>query len=230
MSMTPEGISRLDYQPSQSFPPEDRSRQVLKTSAEATVVKLRNSQQLPSGMRENFIDDRMLLVKTEAGSMAQRRALFNVDLRRIHGKEIGSARLNLNLVPSGLGFSSYLPEKITFALYGITDERKEKWPAGSLRWEDAPGFLADDDVMLNTTEVTLLGRFEIERGRQRGICTIKTDELRTFINSDTTGVAGFVLVRETYGTSNYSLVHAFASSKHPEASGPSLDVMPVADR
>ena len=76
----------------------------------------------------------------------------------------------------------------------------------------------------------MLGKFEIERGRQRGTCTIETDELRKFLNSDTTGIAGFVLVRETYGTSNYSLVHAFASSHHPEASGPSLDVIPVADK
>lgn len=230
MAMTPEGISRLDYQPSQSFPPEDRGRIVLRSSAEATVVKLRNSRHLPTGMRQEFVDDRMLLVKTEAGSMAQRRALINVDLRRLRGKAIGSARLNLNLVPSGLGFSAYLPDTITFAVYGITDERMENWPAGSLRWEDAPGYLADADVALDPEEVTMLGKFEIERGRQRGTCMIETDELREFLDNDTTGIAGFVLVRETYGTSNYSLVHAFASSHHPEASGPSLDVIPVTDK
>jgi hypothetical protein len=230
MSMTPVGISRLDYQPSQSFPPEQRGRIVLKSAAENTVVKLRNSRRSHIEMRESFVDDRMLLVKTEAGSMAQRRALFNVDLRRLRGKAIESARLNLNLVPSGLGFSAYLPDTITFAVYGITDERKENWPTGSLRWEDAPGFLANDDIGLNASEVTLLGKFDIEHGRQRGTCTIETNELRQFLNSDTTGIAGFVLVRETYGTSNYSLVHAFASSHHPEASGPSLDVIPVADK
>ena len=92
MAMTPEGISRLDYQPSQSFPPEDRGRIVLKTSAEATVVKLRNSRQLPIDKRVEFVDDRMLLVKTEVGSMAQRRALFNVDLRRLpwQGDRVGA--------------------------------------------------------------------------------------------------------------------------------------------
>ena len=84
--------------------------------------------------------------------------------------------------------------------------------------------MSGDPAAVNPAEVTLLGKFEIDRGRQRGRCKIETDELRDFLRSDTTGVAGFLVVRETYGTGNHSLVHAFASSHHPEASGPSLEV------
>jgi hypothetical protein len=56
---------------------------------------------------------------------------------------------------------------------------------------------------------------------------IETQELLTFLRNDTTGTSGFIIVRETYATGENSLVHAFASSQHPEISGPSLELILV---
>ena len=220
MSLSGAGFAPLDYRPSLNFAPQVSEPLVLRSNKETTAVFMKMSGR----PREQFVDDRMLLVKMEPKSMAQRRALFNIDLRKVRASQIETAKLNLNLVPSGLGFVAYLPEKVTFAIYGITDESKENWPAEDPRWEDLPGCIADDPRALNSAEVALLGKFEIDRGQQRGRCTIETEQLRDFLRSDTTGIAGFLIVRETYGTGNYSLVHAFASSHHPEASGPSLEL------
>lgn len=225
MTLDEQGISRLNYRPSLNFAPDDQKTVLMRSYAETTVVSLKNSRSTFTEKRSDFVDNRMLLVKMEAGSMAQRRALFNIDLRKARGKAIDSARLHLNLVPSGLGFAAYLPETITFAVYGITDESRENWSRDPLQWEDAPGYLGGDEAAVNTSEVTLLGKFAIERGRQSGPCKIETKALQEFLSQDTTGVAGFLVVRETFGTSNYSLVHAFASSRHPEDGGPCVEVI-----
>ena len=79
--------------------------------------------------------------------------------------------------------------------------------------------------MINHADGTLLGRFERDRGRQRERCALDAGELREFLQGDTTGTAGFLVARETFGTEDHSLVHAFASSRHPEAGGPSLEVV-----
>lgn len=217
MTLNREGMTPLAYRPSREFAPENKKPLVLRSSREATVVS--------SNLRDGYVDDRMLLVKMEADSYMQRRALFNINLGDLRGSEIESARLNLNLVPSGLGFAAYLPETITFAVYGITDESREKWDSENPKWEKAPGYIAGDENAINGSEVTLLGKFNTNRGQQTGRCTLETKQLLEFLRSDTTGMSGFLIVRETYGISENSLVHAFASSQHPEASGPSLEVV-----
>jgi len=128
-------------------------------------------------------------------------------------------------VPSGLGFASSLPDLVTFAVYGITDPSREGWPAENPLWENMPGYVQGDDHAVNPSDTTPLGKFTIERGQQRGVIKLESDELLAFLRADTTGTAGFLVIRETGGVDNYSLVHAFASSLHPEASGPSLEVM-----
>jgi len=217
MIMDGRGIAPLGYRPSMSFAPGAAESVSLRTTAEATVVS--------SNRRDDqALDDRMLLVKYEPGSMMQRRALFNIDLRGIRADRITSARLNLNLVPSGLGFAAYVPETLTFAVYGISDESLENWDTVDPQWEDAPGYVAGDDSAINPAAVTLLETFTIDRGQQRGRITLDSKALLDFLRNDSTGTAGFLIVRETGGTDNYSLVHAFASSLHPEASGPSLEI------
>lgn len=217
MAMTSDGIQSLDYLPSANFAPDDTRRVTLKASAETTVVS--------APTRERYVDDRFLLVKMEPDSYAQRRVLFRVDLSEIKDRKLETARLNLNLVPSGLGFAAYLPDVVSFAVYGITDESRERWTSEGLKWEAAPGFVADGEDQVNPTEATLLGTFSIPSGQQRGACVIETGALLDFLRQDTTRTAAFLVVRETYGTREQSLVHAFATSLHPEASGPSLEVV-----
>jgi hypothetical protein len=219
MTLNRAGLTPLSYNPSMKFAPNRQEPLVLRNSEEVTVVS--------SNLRDGYVDARMLLVKMEPNSFMQRRALFNINHSDIQGSTIESARLNLNLVPSGIGFAAYLPETITFAVYGVTDESREAWVFTHPKWEEAPGYVAGDESAVNSSEVTLLGKFKINRGRQNGKCMIETQELLTFLRNDTTGTSGFIIVRETYATGENSLVHAFASSQHPEISGPSLELILV---
>lgn len=217
MAMRSQGMQSLDYLPSANFAPDDVGRVILRASGETTVVTAPN--------RERYVDERFLLVKMEPDSYAMRRAMFRIDLSRIKGRKLESARLNLNLVPSGLGFAAYLPDEVSFAVYGITDERREQWPREGIGWQDAPGFVAGGENQVNPAQAALLGTFRIPGGQQRGLCVIESGALLDFLRQDTTGTAAFLIVRETYGTREHSLVHAFATSLHPEANGPNLEVV-----
>ena len=127
---------------------------------------------------------------------------------------VKSARLRLNLVPSGIGFATRLPKINRFAVYGLTNEAKRDWVIES-RWEDAPG--AEDGV--------LLGTFEIPRSVQRGSFGIENETLLDFLKTRNVGPVTLILIRETgqIAGEGPGLVHAFASDSHPEASGPILE-------
>ena len=182
-----------------------------------------------SDEREELLHPSMLMVKKSfqgnAGK-ADRRALFSIGLREIDGSTIDQVKLRLNLVPSGLGFAAYMPEKVTFSVYGVIDESREGWATDGLLWQDAPGYLADSKYQLKSDEARLLGSFDISRGQQRGTIVFESKDLVDFVKSDTTGVCSFIVVRETAGNKNFSLVHAFAGNQHPEARGPTLEVFP----
>ncbi len=143
-----------------------------------------------------------------------RRSLFHFDVSRIDGGSIQSAQIRLNLVPTGLGYAAYLPETNTFAVYGVTDETAEDWSEQDLRWADAP----------NLDRCKLLGTFDVPRGRQTGSFTLGNAALVAFLKADNNRQVSFVLVRTTGERKYQGLVHAFASSRHPRASGPTLEV------
>ena len=131
VAMNDKGFEPVGYRPSMRFAPKNRGLLVLRSGKEATVVSLKWLGKDLFHEREQYVDDRMLLVKMEHESRAQRRALFNIDLRGVRPSKVEAATLNLNLVPSGLGFVAYLPETVTFAVYGITDEARETGPPPS---------------------------------------------------------------------------------------------------
>jgi len=178
------------------------------------------------------LDPSLLMVKRsspdDVKEPSDRRALISFDLDDLDGQDparIRSARLRLNLVPSGLGYAFYLPETCTFEVYGIADDRSlESWPAEDLRWEDAPGSL-DAGTAIDPAAVRLLGALDIARGQIDGTILFESDTLTDFIRADTTGQAGFLIVQQTRAFAMWSLVHAFAARNHPTASGPSLELV-----
>ncbi|MEN8716396.1 MAG: FecR domain-containing protein [Verrucomicrobiales bacterium] len=220
--MNSNGIRELDLLPS-TFVQQPGSKSILLgTSGKETSV-VRNDS------RDKLLHPSMLMVKKSfPGSSigADRRALFSIGLSGIDVSNIKAVNLRLNIVPSGLGFAAYLPETVRFAVYGIIDEARENWTTEDLHWADAPGHLATARDQLNAEEAKLLGTFEISRGQQRGSIVFKSEELIEFVRSDTTSVASFIIVRQTAGENNSSLVNAFASNQHPEASGPTLELFP----
>ena len=153
-----------------------------------------------------------------------RRALIGFNLGGLDKQRIRSAKIQMNIVPSDLGFASFLPEISHFEIYGIKDEiGLENWWATSLMWKDAPGSLANG-VEIDDSEVELLGTFEIPKGRLEGSVTLATDRLVDYLLSDTTDEVGFLVVMTTIPKKKWSLVYAFASSSHHDAAGPTLEI------
>ncbi|MGB0992545.1 MAG: hypothetical protein ACPG32_08755, partial [Akkermansiaceae bacterium] len=60
---------------------------------------------------------------------------------------------------------------------------------------------------------------------QSGTVQLQSPELAKFLRADSTGKASFILAVDHFVNHDKSRVHAFASSKHPQAGGPSLQVI-----
>jgi hypothetical protein len=177
------------------------------TAGRATSV-IRNNKR-----RKRFYPD-LLMAKRGHSEGWDQRSMFSFEISGVELDSAKSARLRLNLVPSGIGFASRLPMTNRFAVYGLTNEAKRGWIIES-HWEDAPG--PEDGV--------LLGTFEIPRSVQRGSFGIENVKLLDFLKAHGDAPATLILVRETGQIEGEGpgLVHAFASDSHPEASGPILE-------
>jgi hypothetical protein len=183
----------------------------------ADVVRIGTNGQATSATRGHPKARRrdMLLVKQGLPEYRDfdRRSVLAFKLDVIDWDSIRSARLRLNLVPSGIGFAARLPKANRFEVFGITNDTALNWRVGS-DWESIPA--PEDGV--------LLGTFDIPRSQQRGVFGIETEALLEFLNSQGAGRVSFLITRQTTELQNRSLVHAFASDSHPEASGPILEL------
>jgi hypothetical protein len=238
--LSEDGIQTLDTLPSATIKRSWRPDIVrLQTKGRETCI-LRNSS---ASKLDKTLDPDFLMIKMDVTSydstgeqLAQRardrRSLIGFELGETELGKIENARLRLNLVPTGLGYASSLPETCTFQVYGVQDDPKlEAWQTKGLRWEDAPGCFkeapqgnAKADGKLDLDEVRLLGSIDLPRGKVTGSVIFETPELTTFLREDSTGQVSFLLVRATPPREGWSLVHAFASSTHPDASGPTLEL------
>ncbi len=163
---------------------------------------------------EDYLHPDFLMAKKSVGKIDfDRRSVFSFSLDGIDIEKIESARIRLNLVPSGIGFAGHLPKVNRFSIYGLGGESPAFWDSGIL-WENVP--LPESGK--------LLGSFEIPRSQQRAAVGINSDELLRFIQEHPGTTLTFLLVRETSETESRGLVHTFASDSHPEASGPTLEL------
>ena len=163
---------------------------------------------------ESRLNDKFLMVKASARSdFVDRRALFAFKLNNIDLSKVKTARLSLNSVPTELGEVVTMPAETTFILYGIPDGADENWSrTGFLKWDDAP----------DIKNAVPLGSFNISRAKLRTKVLVESEALLDFIKSDQSSELGFILTcRRKGGT----LVHGFASSINPEASGPRLELI-----
>lgn len=177
------------------------------TEGQSDYVNRRNK-------RGRHIHPEFLMVKSTESRLWDMRAFFRINFSAIDLASVESARLRLNQVPSGQGLASRLPLRNTFAVYGVTRPDKEEWTVDPT-WEDGPD--VDDGI--------LLGRFDIPRSQQDGSVTIGGQALLDFLQSDSDQRVTFVVVRETglIDGKGKGLFHAFASDRHPESSGPTLE-------
>jgi hypothetical protein len=166
--------------------------------------------------------DILLLVKHSASPTPnyERKAYIGMDLASIAGKKVVDARLGLTFAPTGMGYSSEVPDA-TFAVFGLTDEALDRWDEETIRWNDAPANLPGG-ASVDPTKVARLGTFTIGQGELTGTRSIEGKALTDFLNRDTNGLATFIVVRETQGSGRSDLVHGFANKNHPDLPPPTL--------
>lgn len=227
--MTPSGIGvsdRISDSPSarKNEHPEMRFRA---NGSETSIVLC--------DVRDEFLDPSMLMVKRDlnratgedlysADGPKDRRSLIAFELEGLGDREVATARLRLNVVPTGRGYARLLPDVTHIEVYGIRDDANlESWDPTGLKWADAPGSL-EDDIGIDESDVRLLGSFGIKRSFLEGPVVFESSELTRFVSDDRTGKVAFLLVSNTEPLGHWSLVHAFASSLHPEAAGPMLEL------
>ncbi|MEM7699107.1 MAG: iron dicitrate transport regulator FecR [Verrucomicrobiota bacterium] len=159
-----------------------------------------------------------LMVKLEQEDRGfERRAFLSFSLSHITEEQwasVDSTRLRLNLVPCGLGYRSRLEPINVFSVYGIARELSVDWQA-DLIWKDLPAL----------DEATRLGQFSIARSELRGSFGFASSALTDFLRANASEGVTLIIARDTAEVETRGLVHAFASDSHPEASGPSLELL-----
>lgn len=214
--------------PNSLIRPTDADLGFIPVSNETRVLRLGTSREASTirhNYRDRFLRSEFLMVKSRFSKFDgvdsfndfldfDRVSLIEFDLSRIEANTIESAQIRLNLVPTGLGYAAYVPEINTFAIYGVVDELAEGWTTDNLQWEDMPAL----------DQCEMLGTLSVPRGMQKGSFTLSNDSLVSFLKADRNRRVTFLIVRLSGEERSQGLVHAFASSHHPEASGPTLEI------
>ncbi|PAW62422.1 MAG: hypothetical protein B9S36_06240 [Verrucomicrobiia bacterium Tous-C2TDCM] len=161
----------------------------------------------------------LLMIKhTDLAPHNERRVLLSFDLAGIDRASLRSAKLALKLEPSGLGFSSLVPDS-RFAVYGLVDPEAAAWSEDDLTWKNA-GALVEKPIQESTA--TRLAEFEVRKGSPNGLIEVSSDVFVDFLRSHSSEIISLVIVRETGESDQQGLVHAFASKEHPSATAPTL--------
>ena len=200
----------------------------IPVSKEARALRLNTSRETSTirhNFRDRFLRPEFLMVKTRFSKFDgfdsfkdfrdfDRVSLIEFDFARVESNTIESAQIRLNLVPTDMGYAAYVPEINTFAIYGVVDELAEGWTIDNLHWEDMPAH----------EQCEMLGTVSVPRGMQKGSFTLSNESLVSFLKADHNRRVTFLIVRLSGEQRSQGLVHAFASSHHPEASGPTLEI------
>jgi hypothetical protein len=148
----------------------------------------------------------------------ERRALLGFDLRKLNRTQIAEAKLSLKIEPSGLGFSSLVPDS-EFAVYGVLDPAILIWQESSILWDTMPEFTTEK---IDTERFIRLASFRIPKGASHSKVEVQSDGLTDFLLSSGKEKITLMLVRETGELDKQGLVHAFASKEHPTSPAPTL--------
>ena len=177
---------------------------------------VRRSHRQPAGS-----EPLMMVKETELALKNERRGIVTFDLSEIEQASIGSAEFILDVEPSGLGFSTLVPDS-RFAVFAVTNDAADAWSESETNWENAP---AMTDAQVNSGETRLVGEFEILRGSSASAqVRVSSPELTSFLREDANGLATLLVVRLTGEMETQGLVHSFATKEHPNAKAPTLRI------
>ena len=158
----------------------------------------------------------LLLVKKDIrGGRVNRIAYIGFDLKDINQQRIEEAELLLYFAPTGWGLASHMPDA-TFSVYGMIGDVTD-WDESILHKDRFP-------AALGTPEVVHLGSFTIPQGVQKGRFHVRTEVLSEFLRKHPTSEISLKVVRDTVARDNGTLVHGFASRRHPVLPPPTLAI------
>ncbi len=161
----------------------------------------------------------MMVKYTDLVAKNERRGYVMFDLREVDRTALVDAEFLLDVEPSGLGFSTLVPDS-AFTIYGVTYDSADEWNESELIWENAPA-MTDEGVV--PAETRKIGEFEIHRGASASAqIRVTGAELLRFLREDANGLVTIVIVRNTGEFETQGLVHAFATKEHPDAKAPTL--------
>ncbi len=161
----------------------------------------------------------LLMVKhTDLAPNNERRTILSFDLAGIDRASLRSAKLVLKLEPSGLGFSSLVPDS-RFAVYGIAGEPAASWSEPDLTWKTGGPLVSEP---LSASVATRLAEFEIRKGSPNRLVEVSADAFVDFLRTHPDEIVSLMILRETGESDQQGLVHAFASKEHPTAAAPTL--------
>ena len=169
-----------------------------------------------TGNNKDHNSDVLLLVKKDIpGGRVNRIAYIGFDLKDINQQRIDEAELLLYFAPTGWGLASHMPDA-TFSVYGMVGEATD-WDESILHKDRFP-------AALGTPGVVHLGSFTIPQGVQKGRFRVRTEALSEFLRKHPTSEISFKVVRDTAARDNGTLVHGFASRRHPVLPPPTLAI------
>lgn len=153
----------------------------------------------------------------------ERKGYVAFDLSRFTGKEIAESELVLHLEPSDLGYASLVPDA-EFTVYGLIDEKQDRWSETDLHWDSAPAHSKEPEHHSTPVpaEVLRLGTIKVPQGSQRGPVRLRTPDLTAFLAADTNRRVTFIICRKTDETAKSGLVHAFATKENTHNTPPML--------
>jgi len=170
-----------------------------------------------TGNNKDHNSDVLLLVKkvVPPGHPVNRIAYIGFDLKDINQNRIEEAELLLYFAPTGLGLASHMPDA-TFSVYGMVGDGTD-WDESILHKDRFP-------AALGMPRFVHLGSFTVPQGVQKGRFRVRTEALSEFLRKHPTSEISLKVVRDTVSRDNGTLVHGFASRRHPVLPPPTLAI------
>ena len=164
-------------------------------------------------------DPSLVMVKNKKDMFA-RKGYLGFDCSELDLEEAKSVELVMNFVYSGYGAAA-LSKTSRFSVWGVKEDQLDDWKQGRMPWKTGPANVNEADS-LNPNLAVRLCEFTIPRGRHEAEYRVGSDDLLSFIESDTNRFITLVVICEDFHASN-DLVYSVVGRLHPSGKAPSLD-------
>lgn len=192
--------------------PEPRTIPVGQLNYGPDWLLVETSKDAYTGIVKDHTSDILLYVKkAPPNSRVNRVSYLGFDLNGVDPNGIEEAELVLHFAPTGWGLASHLPDA-SFGVYGLVGEVPE--------WDES---IMNGRFPGEPKEIRL-GSFMVPQGVQKGRFQVRSDALKEFLLERAGSEITLKVVRDTKATETGTLVHGFASRRHPILPAPTLAI------